>query len=393
MPENTTETDVAEKDGTEKTGIISSTELKISTVKSSQVSNLTKIWSRRIINLVEGTSLGLGTFTLAYNLTENLDPVVSYLTRVGVGGGVGTAFVLASSKLDDYLGESGFKQLYKKGDSKKAVIRTLHTTAGVVAFWGFLPTLNGITNDIGSNKTIEEETAVKVEDMKSYKEDPRVLPATIEIGARFQSDIISSLSSDGNITPEAMAKMALYNDGERVEWDPNFLENLDFERSWDIDHNGEKWTVLYLNPESWVVSGPKLSWWVGVDANGRTVKDEFEYKFGKQKSFDELRKILNNSGKIDGKPAIEDLVGAVDSNQELTGSFGDGEKNLLALAPFEWNQAWREKVRINNNELKEEILEQKNASVWIADEKLFGVTALSIPDSYASARNSIELTK
>lgn len=350
-----------------------------------------------LLRVFEAASLGVGVASLSYPLVEQV------AGSLALRGGAGVLASLAFLKLDRKLTESMNSVSSAKSKYSQLIANISRSGLKTAAFLAFLPTLSATWSDLLKN----EETAYKMETIRDrievYRANPGVTPAFLDVQSDFQKDIISSLGDDESLTPQALAKMALYNDGEFVRW--NVVEEgvwdeggVSQERSWTFSDRGEAWKIVYsVNTNNWLVMGPHNSWEVGPDLEGEVVGGTLLDKFPDSPVVSYLEWDLSESGLIDGKPAIEDLLNQLKRPEPIPSGFEDRLNKLLEISrgflPSEWNRASRVESLEYAKQIESAYVDGYASAAAVIKEREFGVAAAEDFHSYHSTLFVIDNSK
>lgn len=349
---------------------------------------------RTLLRSFEAASLGVGTASLSYPLVssvvEQAEP--SMALRATAGLLAGFVFLKTEQKLSEYNANGSFLQFLKEGDYARMTAEVVRGGLRTAAFWAFMPTLAATWSDLLKN----EATAYKVESIRDrievYREDAGMAPAFLEVQADFQKDIIKSLGEDASVTPQSLAKMALYNDGEFVRWN-GLPDDSPRVKVWNFSDRGRDWSIAYYDTNHWYVMGPNTSWEVGIDVEGAPVGETLRDQFPNSRLAKTLGQGLTESGLIDGKPAIMDILTQVKPAEPIPAFFDEGLGKLSGFLPLELNRDTRKEVIDNAKQIEGRYLDGYEANALELKEREFGAGALQNPHSYASTLSLIDSSK
>ncbi|MFA5793039.1 MAG: hypothetical protein WC897_04185 [Candidatus Gracilibacteria bacterium] len=336
---------------------------------------------RTLLTSVEVASLSVGVASLSYPIVSSVveQAIASFSARSALGVLAGIAFLKADQKLS--------------GEAISKPFIALRSGLRTVAFWAFIPTLAAVWSDLSKN----EMTAFKVETIRDrvegYRKDAGISPAFFDMQAGFQKDIITSLDADASLTPQALAKMSIYNDGEFVRW--NVLEGDASQlRTWELSDRDKDWTIVCYGKNHWYVFGPSISWEVGAEVeDGDAVQGLLQKNFQKNRLGDTLNERLNESGLIDGIPAIQDSLQQVDVDDSSPLNFDQGLDRLSGFIPTEWNESYRESALNYAKQVERTYIDGYAAAALEIKDRQFGKAALQNPNSYASVLSFIDSSK
>lgn len=346
---------------------------------------------RTLLRTFETASLGVGVASLSYPVVNSVveQAGASAVLRGAAGVLAGLAFLKAEQKLTERTNSaSSSRNKYSQltANISRGGLRT-------AAFWAFIPTLAATWSDLVEN----EKTAYKVEAIRdrieAYREDAGMAPAFLEVQADFQRDIIASLNDDASPTPKALAKMALYNDGESVRWNVQEEEYVHRVKTWNFSDRGREWTIVCYDTNHWSVLSPNTSWEIGADVEGGAVGETLQEQFPNSRLAKTLGQGLNESGLIDGNPAIVDMLKQVKTAAPVPSDFYRGLEHLSGFFPVELNGKIREAALDYPKQIEGAYVDGYAAVAIEIRERQFGAGALQDPQSYASTLSFINTSK
>lgn len=353
---------------------------------------------RNLLRTFEAASLGIGVASLSYPLASSMveQAAGSMMLRSTAGILAGITFLKADQKLSADTARHSFSQFLEKKDYPRLTATIFRQGLRTIAFWAFLPTLMAIWSDLSEN----EETAYQLEAIRTkietWMEDAGMTPAFLELQADFQTNIIASLDKDGTLTPQALAKMALYNDGAWVQWNSLEYEGPR-EKTWLVSEYGMDWTIICYDINHWYVAGPTIAWELDTTADlgeevvGETVGETLQKKFPNDPLAKTLEKRLKESGLTNGNPAIMDILkGVTPMTTSIPPSFNQGLDDLSGFLPTELNRDIRRRMLHNAKQIEADYSRHYAAEAMEVKEHQFGVDSLQDPHSYASILSFID---
>lgn len=354
-----------------------------------------QLFTDRLFTTLQGISLAVGTSAGLHLVVpfSGSDHWSSAVERVGLGLVAGATLTLVGKRLNQAFEGRSFKTLWHSGDRTTALARACVSSLGIAAFWsGPVFWAQGAYSDFSRNQQTLSEMQGYRETVQGWREDPASLPSVEEIAVQFHEEVIRSTGAEGQMTPQALAKMALFFDGLNVQWSPDIPQSLLEEREGVtiFEDRGKIWRIQILNPASWLVVGETESWWISADADGEGTSSTFGAAFPEDRQMADLRVLLNVSGKLDGETAIDDLVTQTGELPALHPDFVPQRNWTAAFLPAEINQYWRQKVLVQGQEGFQAWLTTTDAQVKTAADELFGTAALEDESSYGNLSAMIQ---
>ncbi len=342
----------------------------------------------RIFSAIQGIMLGLGAYSLSYVEIRhlNMPELASLATRVAIGIIIGGILGKSMNKLVSGLQGSYILDNAKRGDYIKMVRAIIHASLGAGAIASLGVPLVGNFFDFENDLILKKDVAQVEANLETLQTNPFELPKMADIEAGLHRDVVSSLSTTGEITPKAYAKMLLYYDGQHIEFDPFLEPGIEIKKTWPLEDYGQNGFIGLFDSNSWLIQSHRTSWGVGIDAYSPTIQQNFEQYEGTHKTeIGPYKKIVLDSGKIDGVSVMAELAEAIMIGKppEHKDLFQDVNR-LNAWAPFEWNEHWRTLIAERVHAEEDSVINAYSARTQAEYDARFGSVALKDSLSYAS---------